>query len=231
MCFLDSDDVLRPVDLTALVGYARMNDLDVMGYDARSFLDGESATEPWRALRKYYLRSRSYTRVQTGAELLAEQRSHHDYRVSCCLYLVRRHLIESLGLRFIDGIIHEDNAFTFAIMVAAERAAHARVELYGRRVRAGSIMTGSSHLKSASGYIASLPSMIGTLGSWQGDDETVAKHLSGVVYQVLHNSQDHLSRQSEVSHRDFLDHEGDPVRSLFMRVLQRLSPPASVSRK
>ncbi|WGT47036.1 glycosyltransferase [Tessaracoccus lacteus] len=220
--FLDSDDVLRPVDLPALLAYASENDLDIMGYDARSFLEGETVSDSWQILGKYYQRSRSYGRIMPGANLLAEQRSHHDYRVSCCLYLARRSLIESLGLRFQKGIIHEDNAFTFALMVAAGRAAHARVELYGRRVRAGSIMTSGAHADSALGYLGSVPAMLQTLLSWGGDDPFVAKHLAGVVYQVLHNSQDQFSRQAAVSPKSIGERSGEPVLSLFARVVQNM---------
>ena len=220
--FLDSDDVLRPVDLPALLTFASENELEVMGFDARSFLDGESASDSWQILGNYYRRSRSYSRITSGANLLADQRSHHDYRVSCCLYLVRRDLIESIGLRFLKGIIHEDNAFTFALMVAAGRAAHTRVELYGRRVRAGSIMTSGAHAESAQGYLGSVPAMVQTLLSWDGDDPFVAKHLAGVVYQVLHNSQEQFARQAAVSPKSVGERIGDPARALFARVVQTM---------
>ncbi len=188
VCFLDSDDWWRPVDVAALIRSARDQDLDVLAYDAESFRDPGVATEQWALYATYYRRSREYGAPVTGPRLLTEFRKNNDYRVSACLYFVKLDLIRAMDMSFTLGMMHEDNPFTFEVLLNARRAAHTQVALYGRRVRAGSTMTASSVERSASGYVRSYLLMLDALGRWRGDDPEIAEHLGRVVYQALVNA-------------------------------------------
>ncbi len=188
VCFLDSDDWWQPVDVAALLRSALDRDLDVLAYDAESFRDPGVTPEQWNVYATYYRRSREYGVPTSGARLLTELRKSNDYRVSACLYFVRLDLIREMGLSFTLGMMHEDNPFTFEVLLYAKRAAHTQVALYGRRVRAGSTMTAGSMERSASGYVRSYMLMLDALDRWSGDDPEVAEHVGGVVYQALVNA-------------------------------------------
>lgn len=188
VCFLDSDDWWEPVDVAALIRTAREQDLDVLTYDAESFRDPGVSTEQWNVYATYYQRSREYSEPVTGARLLTEFRKNNDYRVSACLYFVRLDLIRARGLEFSLGMMHEDNPFTFQVLLYAGRAAHTRARLYGRRVRPGSMMTAGSIERSTSGYVRSYLLMLDALSRWSGDDPEVCEHVGRVVYQALVNA-------------------------------------------
>ncbi len=187
VCFLDSDDYYRPVDLPGLVRRALDDDLDLLGFDAQSFREPGVTKKQWTTYNGYYSRSDIHGAVVDGPRLLANMRGNGEYRVSCCLYLVRREFLREEGIEFIPGIAHEDNAFTFAVMVRARRASHEPIALYGRRVRPGSIMTDGSYAQSARGYLAAIADMLQTVAHWRGEAE-VAAHLGGLIFQALHNA-------------------------------------------
>ena len=188
VCFLDSDDWWEPVDVAGLIRTAREQELDVLAYDAESFRDAGVSADQWDVYATYYQRSREYADPVTGARLLTEFRKNDDYRVSACLYFVRLDLIRGMGLDFSLGMMHEDNPFTFQVLLYAQRAAHTRVRLYGRRVRPGSMMTAGSIERSTSGYVRSYLLMLDALGRWSGDDPEVSEHVGRVVYQALVNA-------------------------------------------
>ncbi len=188
VCFLDSDDWWRPVDVAALIRSARDQDLDVLAYDAEAFRDAGVTAEQWAVYATYYRRSREYAAPVTGARLLTEFRKNEDYRVSACLYFVKLDLIRAKDIWFTLGMMHEDNPFTFEVLLHARRAAHTQVALYGRRVRAGSTMTAGSVARSVSGYVRAYLLMLDSLGRWTGDDPEIAEHLGRVVYQALVNA-------------------------------------------
>ena len=58
-------------------------------------------------------------------------RSVQEYRVQPCLYLVRGDHLRKLGLRFYPGIAHEDNLFTFELMLATASGTKTKSELHG----------------------------------------------------------------------------------------------------
>ena len=68
--------------------------------------------------------------------------AHHDFPFVCVvLRCYRRRFLEQNGLRFREGILHEDNHFTPRVCLAAQRVAVIADPLYHYRIREGSIMT------------------------------------------------------------------------------------------
>ena len=66
----------------------------------------------------------------------------HDFPFVCVvLRCYRRQFLEQTGLRFREGILHEDNHFTPRVCLAAQRVAVIADPLYHYRIREGSIMT------------------------------------------------------------------------------------------
>lgn len=137
--FLDSDDYIAPDTLEKLLLTAEKEQADVVFLDAFVFFDG---CEPDPKVYQYH-RSRDYG-ARPGQEMLLELLNTDEYRTAVPLMLFRRNYMTRYTLRFREGILHEDELFTFYVYQANGIVAHCHEELYARRVRQASIMTGSS---------------------------------------------------------------------------------------
>lgn len=95
--------------------------------------------------------------MYTGTEAL---RAFIDNReaglCSNCLMLIRRDIIQSNRLRYIDGIIYEDNLFYLELMLSAARVAVWNEPLYYRRIRAGSTTQTKQYLRKWQSFIKTI---------------------------------------------------------------------------
>lgn len=66
---------------------------------------------------------------------------HGQFFPQAALRMVRRDLVENHGIRFYEGIIHEDVLFTFQTLVVSRRSSFLNESIYLRRIRANSTMT------------------------------------------------------------------------------------------
>jgi len=64
-----------------------------------------------------------------------------SFYVSPPLRFLRRRLLERSGIRFVEGIIHEDNIFTPEVLLSSKKTVVIPDKFYKRRLRDGSIMT------------------------------------------------------------------------------------------
>ena len=150
--FLDSDDFIGPAALETLSREAERDELDILYFDGKTVFDPSVAGEDFSRYESYYARTREYGEVQSGASLFAAMKAHGDFRVSPCLQLIRRSFAEEVGLDFHEGILLEDNLFSFIGILQARRVRHIRQELYHRRIRWNSTMTqafGIEHFRGA----------------------------------------------------------------------------------
>lgn len=158
--FLDGDDYWRIDAIKTVVDYADKNSLDVLLFDAEPERESGVQDSVWSSYAEYYKRSAEYERATTGIELIAAMRERWDYLPAAWLYIVRRSFMLSSKVHFLSGFMHEDNPFTFALLLRARRAAHINVALYARRLRPGSIMTSSGTLRSVAGMLFSYGDMV-----------------------------------------------------------------------
>jgi len=147
---LDSDDYYRPETLERLVAKADSEGLDLLFFAAKTFYETEalahSNPEPQddRA---------DVPGVFTGADIYVELERTGAFRPSACLFLMRRSMIERAGLRFEEGIIHEDLLFTMMCIPLAQRAAFLNETFYQRRMRAHSTMTSARSVRNIRGHL------------------------------------------------------------------------------
>jgi len=141
LCFVDDDDILLPGALQELVDRAAASNLDVLYYDASPFCSDADLEADFRWFEAYYRRSRVYEGVMPGSELMGQMVKNSDYRTTAWSMLVRNDYCRSIGLRFPEGILHEDNVFSFLCGIQARRAEYLPKVLYHRRIRRNSIMT------------------------------------------------------------------------------------------
>lgn len=140
--FLDSDDYIVPDALEALLNLAESENSDVVFFDASVFFtDCDPDPNVYR-----YERTRSYG-TKPGIQMLPELLDADEYRTAVPLMLFRRSYMLEHGLRFRPGILHEDELFTFYVYHGNGCITHCHRQLYARRMRQASIMTGSSMCK------------------------------------------------------------------------------------
>jgi glycosyltransferase involved in cell wall biosynthesis len=139
--FLDSDDFQEPELLELCYAKAEQASLDIVFFDAQSFFENGDLHERFAVYDGLYIRKGTYDDTYDGLSLFDTLRAQGDYRESPCLSLYRRDFLKEANLRFAEGIIHEDDLFTFSSLLKAHRIQHVPRVLYRRRIRNGSIMT------------------------------------------------------------------------------------------
>ena len=150
--FLDSDDKLAPDALKKLVRKAGDDRLDVLLFSGTTFSDDETLLRDHPGYASLYADSADLSVPRTGPELLRDLVQAKEYRSSACLQMNRRSHLDENRIRFFDGILHEDNLFTFRNLLSASRAARINDPLYLRRMRADSIMTARTRCRNTEGY-------------------------------------------------------------------------------
>lgn len=139
--FLDSDDYIEPTTLADLLSVAAQTRADVVFFDGYVFFD--ECEEDGSVSR--YARKAPYA-PENGRALLPQLLKNGEYRTAVPLMLLSTDYLRRHGLRFLEGVIHEDELFTFLVYNADGRVAHCHKQLYARRVRPASIMTASGAL-------------------------------------------------------------------------------------
>lgn len=140
--FLDSDDYIESTALEQLVNTIIEEQADAVFFDGYVFFDG-CKDDP--SVSRYERKSRYQT--LNGRELLLSLLQNEEYRTAVPMYFYRRSYLTENRLSFLNGIIHEDELFTFLVHNADGRIAHCHEQLYARRIRPESIMTAAGALR------------------------------------------------------------------------------------
>ncbi len=138
--FLDSDDYIESVTLERLVHTAKTDDADIVFFDGYVFYtDCEDDGNTYG-----YTREKHY-QTETGKTVLEELLINEEYRTAVPLTFYNTKYLQKNNIRFYEGILHEDELFTFQTFNANGIVAHCHEALYARRIRPASIMTASSN--------------------------------------------------------------------------------------
>ena len=218
LVFLDSDDYWPHDTLAPLVARADDETLDVLLFDCHAFQDGAVPTEIWKRYETYYQRSRDYTAVRPGDQMIVAMRAHRDYRPHVGMYLARTEYVRRSGVRFIPGIVHQDNPYTFRLLLHAERVAHAKSDIYARRIRPGSTITALDSSRSAKGYFLSYVEMMRELRLHDTSPEIMAR-LCDVVHGVFDGAQKAASGLSSRELADLAALDAHPDAQLTLRAI------------
>lgn len=208
--FLDSDDILEKETLQTLVDKARSESLDVVYFNAVAFFESEKVRRDNVNYIDFYKRRGDYSGVKTGQSMFASMRENREFMPSVCLQLFRRSLIVDNGLRFYDGIIHEDNLFSFQTVILAKRVAYIDRPFYKRRVRGNSTMTVKKSMKNVDGYLVSYAEMLAFMRGREvekGAFDTLNDFLYNSVFgnaRHIYSSLDIKSEEAALEHGDFI---------------------------
>ena len=150
--FLDSDDYIEPDLLETACQEMDSKNLDIVFFDTRVFADKGIPQKEVDKRTAYYTMSRDYSAVSTGEDLMRSFLESNDFCCSVCKQVVRRDLLTSYQVFFYEGIINEDELYTFQILLLAGRAAYIHRIFYNRRLRMNSTVTKPLDFQSPYGY-------------------------------------------------------------------------------
>lgn len=156
LIFLDSDDYWLPSTLETLYAEAEKNQTQVLAFGAQPFWDGMEEPEN----HPLYQHTVQNGVVKSGPESLKIALDAGEYCTQPCLRFYLMRYIRKTGLRFDEGIIHEDERFSFLAYLFAERVECIGDQLYQRRYRPNSTMTGKSFQSSSHGYRVALDGLL-----------------------------------------------------------------------
>lgn len=138
--YLDSDDTITPDCLEKLVAKAERAEADLVTGDIR--VKGDDKWIP---------------KLKTESRLNSNSECFHSflqgrYYMMAWNKLVRRDFIERHDLRFVEGLIHEDQAWSFSVACVAEKIDFVNDETYNYLIRDNSIQTDRDFTKHFNAY-------------------------------------------------------------------------------
>ena len=187
--FMDSDDILKQKTLEFCVSMAEEQNLDMIMFSAEDFFENETLHRQKNEFSGYYNRYGDYDGLMTGKEFFSRAVSYGEYKPSVPLLFLKRDILERENIRFIEGIICEDNIFTIQCLTAAERVRYVNGNFYRRRLREKSVMTGSSGLKQAYSYYVVLKSLERYI-----EEKNLDREYSNVLLKQMERMRDNACR-------------------------------------
>ena len=205
IAFVDSDDYWISDVAARLVAQADADRLEALLFDGRAEVEGDVDRSLWSWYSGYYARKSSYKGVRGGPQLAARMRRKGDYKPHIGLYMTNRAFITAAGLRFIPGIVQQDNPFTFRMMLTARRVSHTAVVTYARRLRPGSTITTLRAKRSVEGYLTAHEDMRAALDalttSLSGRDR---RAMQAIVDSTLRGAHKQLATLKDDDRAQFL---------------------------
>ena len=138
--FLDSDDMISSNAMEELFQLAERDDLEGIYFDSQVLLDSEDLAH----FAESYIgvRQGEYPdQVMTGRALMELFMENNEWMVYVQRQFWRRDYLLKNGIFFPEGIIHEDEFFSFQAAMLAQRVSYTRKEYFFRRYRSDSVMT------------------------------------------------------------------------------------------
>jgi len=149
--FLDSDDMVVPQALEELVARADADGLDGIFFDSRVVYDSPELAKRYQSYRAAH--AGTYPEgVMGGLELFEAFMAQRDWTCYVQRQLWRSDFLREQGMAFPTWASHEDEAFAFEALVAAQRVAFVPEPYFLRRYRVGSVMTTTPTLKNFASY-------------------------------------------------------------------------------
>ena len=143
--FFDSDDVLDETAFQHIYKLISENTYpDVVAFNAKPFLDGGYDISNREDVLQFYLdyfarRDHFPEKQYPGVEFYREMATDLNFVAPVFLYVIKNSLLKDIKLKFVPGVIHEDEIYTRYLFVNANRIVFTQKKLYCYRLREASI--------------------------------------------------------------------------------------------
>lgn len=163
--FFDSDDRIIPGFFSEAIQDFEKSGSDVLTFNARSFFEENS--------HKSHFQDDTYVRTVPDGDLDPVEHFLKTEQFKCpvFLHMYRRDFLVSLNLKFKEGFIHEDEAFSLIVAVEARKVSFKPICYFERRVRSDSIMTSKKSFNNTLGYFEAFKEA----GYWYGQSSRIAE--------------------------------------------------------
>lgn len=136
---MDSDDILTDSNaLETCYEYAERNKADFIFFDGESFSEAGVNRISRNTKRTHLVDENKRNNGEDLLNLVLDTRTHN-----CVVWLlfIRKVFLDRIGLKFYEGIIHEDELFTTILTLSSENIYCLKRSFIGHRLRQSSTMT------------------------------------------------------------------------------------------
>jgi glycosyltransferase involved in cell wall biosynthesis len=140
--FVDSDDWIEPETIEEAVDQLEKTGADLVRFNGKVFYEGDAALV--KEGRYDFSSQLDHQKVYDQDDAL--QKNRQTYSASPCLYLVKKSLIDEHDLKFLEGVLHEDEYFTTKLFTLIQTMTYLNRTYYHRRYRVASTMTENTNL-------------------------------------------------------------------------------------
>lgn len=228
--FLDGDDFIISNALQEICEKADKEDLDIVYFDAFTLYENDTVKEANAEYLNHYRRNHDYSGITSGQSMFQQMQENHDFFSSVCMQLFRKSFIEENGIRFYDGILHEDNLFSLQCAILAARVNYLNTPYFCRRMRSGSIMTAPKSMKNVEGYLIVYTQMLSFVHS-HPVDEAVFPSLSEFLYSSIWESADRILGSLKISEDEPVPSKDDFYVYHFFDAIKRSCAKEAKSKK
>lgn len=182
--FVDSDDSLcTNTAIEEIYTECERNELDMCLFNAFTSND-QNDDIPKNLLDKNRYQRSGSKKVMTGEELFIEQFNKKSFIVCAVLYMVRRQFLIDHGLRFMDGVLYEDNCFTLSCLFNTGRVKQLEGSYYNIFRHSGSIMTSSVTMKNLISMAKIITTLCELIHNKNLSDDGLAAAMTLVSYRI-----------------------------------------------
>ncbi len=135
--FMDSDDKADTDMLRLCYDYIQETQADFIFFDGEKLMEEGAKPVAWNYQRTHLLEEHTRYDGETLLNLMLDKRKHN-----CVVWLlfIRKSYLERIGLRFYEGIIHEDELFTTILTLNSDNIYCLKRSLVEHRIRKSSTM-------------------------------------------------------------------------------------------
>lgn len=148
---MDSDDVLKDSDaLQTCFEYAEKNQADFIFFDGDSFSEKGVDRISRNTKRTHLVDENKKYDGEYLLNLVLDTQTHN-----CVVWLlfIRKDFLDRIGLKFYEGIIHEDELYTTILTLSSNNIYCLKRSLVGHRIRAASTMVLSYSKRNMNCYL------------------------------------------------------------------------------
>jgi len=121
------------------------------------------------------------------------------------IQMLRREFLIANNIYFYDGILFEDNLFTFHVLMNAERVYCINDILYYKRIRADSIVTRSECIENIEGFLITLIEELNYLNNYHNSSKDLNKALFTIIKQIVKQIHKRFNRLPESQKNTLFD--------------------------
>lgn len=188
MYFLDSDDYIAETALQELYDLAEKDKLDHVIFNLQVIVDENFKNEDFvQRMTEYYSRTGTHLGPMRGIDLFRRLIENSEYLPSVSTQFYRSDFLKSRMISFEEGILHEDELFSFIVYLKSERSEYLDKVLFYRRLREESIMTVPKTVEHCRGYFVCYVEICKFAGTYKGParEKAVINKNAVRIYNTL----------------------------------------------